>query len=385
MSNYGLHVVFLPKWYPDKFDPQNGVFIQKHAWAVSLYAHVTILYATTDDSINKPQFEEKQISDKLTEIRLYYPPRKLPLIGKALTAMRYTELMLAKLKAFNLKKKIDVIHAHVLLRPALIARWYALNNNIPYLISEHWSGYGRGLFDKRSILAKFLSRKVMAEASVVSTISPFLKDTMIACGLKANYFTIPNVVDIDTNSIKKKNPDKTIYLTIGDLNDSIKNISGIIKVFSRVIEINNDVELHIIGGGYDEPDLMELANDIGILGKQVIFHSRQNHDYVMAFLPKADVYINNSRFETFSVTVAEAAANKIPVITTKCGGPQSFFDKRMGIEIPVDDDEALLVAMKTMLATHKQYQLDETAAHIKNMFSAETVGRQFYELYKSVI
>lgn len=39
-----LKILFITKWYPDKEDPQFGVFIQKHAQAVALYAEVAVLF-----------------------------------------------------------------------------------------------------------------------------------------------------------------------------------------------------------------------------------------------------------------------------------------------------------------------------------------------------
>ena len=42
-------VLFLPKWYPDRKQDQNGNFIQQHAQAAAQFANVIVLYANVSD------------------------------------------------------------------------------------------------------------------------------------------------------------------------------------------------------------------------------------------------------------------------------------------------------------------------------------------------
>lgn len=45
-----LKILFLPAWYPSEVNPIQGIFVQEHAKAASLYNDVVVLYAYGDSS-----------------------------------------------------------------------------------------------------------------------------------------------------------------------------------------------------------------------------------------------------------------------------------------------------------------------------------------------
>ena len=67
--------------------------------------------------------------------------------------------------------------------------------HLPYIISEHWTGYH--LKQKKSLpwLERVLSKKIVKNASFICPVSTDLKNSMLKSGLKGNYEIIPNVVD----------------------------------------------------------------------------------------------------------------------------------------------------------------------------------------------
>ena len=65
-------ILFLTEWYPNKFDPQLGVFVQKHAKAISKYCNINVVYTCADENL-KTKYETVT-SDKngFEEITIYY-------------------------------------------------------------------------------------------------------------------------------------------------------------------------------------------------------------------------------------------------------------------------------------------------------------------------
>src|SRR4051812_35751406 len=111
-----LNILFLPKWYPTRADRQFGVFVHKHAKAVSHYCNVAVVNIIAGPSDKIDIKEEKG----RYEIEVQYKKSRIPL----LSLYRYMKagkngVQLA-LKKFN---TIHLAHVHVLNRPALIARW----------------------------------------------------------------------------------------------------------------------------------------------------------------------------------------------------------------------------------------------------------------------
>jgi hypothetical protein len=46
-----MNVLFLSAWYPNRHDSMAGLFVQKHAEAVSMYADVKVLYVHADKDV----------------------------------------------------------------------------------------------------------------------------------------------------------------------------------------------------------------------------------------------------------------------------------------------------------------------------------------------
>ena len=73
-----MKVLFLSAWYPHRYDAMAGLFVRKHAEAVSRYAKVCVLYMMADENVQKFDVIEQNFN-KVHEIYIYYPyiPNKL--------------------------------------------------------------------------------------------------------------------------------------------------------------------------------------------------------------------------------------------------------------------------------------------------------------------
>ena len=51
MNKERKHIVFLARWYPHRYDPMFGLFVQRHAEAAALFNDITVIYCqqTTDN------------------------------------------------------------------------------------------------------------------------------------------------------------------------------------------------------------------------------------------------------------------------------------------------------------------------------------------------
>ena len=45
-----MKIVFLARWYPHKYDPMFGLFVQRHAEAAALHDKVTVVYVHPDEN-----------------------------------------------------------------------------------------------------------------------------------------------------------------------------------------------------------------------------------------------------------------------------------------------------------------------------------------------
>ena len=96
-------------------------------------------------------------------------------------------------------------------------------------------------------------------------------------------------------------------------------------------------------------------------------------------------FVLPSKYETFGVVYLEAMACGLPVIATRCGGPESFVDETNGILIPVDDEPALVSAFKYMLENADKYDQERIACATVERFSPNAVVRMIIKEYEKVL
>ncbi len=385
------NILFLTKWYPNKFDPQLGVFVRKHAKAVSDFCNVNIVYVCADEKATVSY--ETIISDLqgFTEIIVYYKKNN-SVLKSIINSYRYFKANRIGIREVQKTLGvIDLIHVNVLNRPGLIALLINKLKGIPFIITEHWTGYVSGKYEKTSVLKKWFNKLIIKNAGAVTTVSESLKIKMLELGLHGNYTVVPNVIEsIDipasfTNPARENSSAKIKILSIADLVDSHKNISGIINAVARISTQHPNIEYHIIGDGPDKLMLTSLADSLQGINKFIFFHDRQTNEYVYDFLKQVDFIVINSNFETFSVVAAEALVSGKPVISTICGGPEEFLTSDYGILIEPGNPKQLEEAIIKMISTYKNYDAQKLNKYISQKYNYQTIGKQFYSIYKPLI
>lgn len=369
-------VLFLPRWYPAENDPQNGVFIQKHARAAALQNEVVALYAVPAESEART---ETITNGNLTEITVYYKTSVI----KPLNIVLYMRALFRGWKTVRQSGFSPYLcHVHVLNRPALLALRLYLTRGVPFIISEHWSGYITGGFEQRGLAAGVFTAYAIKRAQVVTVVSEILKAGMQKCGLYTDYRIIPNVVEVLPNAEHAALSSDTFrYLMVADLRDDIKNISGVIRAFKQVHTTDKQTELIIAGDGPDRKQLEELAAKEAL---PVSFKGRLTNGQVQQLIPTVHAIIINSRIETFSIVTLEAIFSGRPVISTRCGGPEQFINGQNGILIEKENDAQLAEAMLRLKKNYSDYPAEKVKSSVQNDFSLEKVGASLTELYNAV-
>jgi glycosyltransferase involved in cell wall biosynthesis len=160
-----------------------------------------------------------------------------------------------------------------------------------------------------------------------------------------------------------------------------KRVGVLIRAFARASQAHRAMRLVIVGQGADAPALERLAHESGIAG-QVEFTGGLTPEGVRERLWKANALVMPSAFETFGVVLVEALATGIPVVATRCGGPEDIVDDRVGLLVEPDDEEALAAALLTVAS--RPYSPNDLRASVRDRFSFGHVAQELLHVYASV-
>jgi glycosyltransferase involved in cell wall biosynthesis len=369
-----LHILFLCGWYPSSVLPQNGDFIMRHAQSVHLKHNVSILHIITKSDISKTEIKVIKEGDLFTYIA-YVPQSSNPII-KLIRFWNAYKKILGKIGSF------DVVHLNKLYPFGLFALHLKKFKHIPYIISEHWTGYH--LKGKKSLpcLERFLSKKITKNASSVCPVSKDLKKSMLKCGLKGSYKIIPNVVNTHLFKPAKKTTKKFTITHISSLLDKHKNITGMLRVAKQLEKSIDAFQWKFIGGKKDQ--FSALLNELNFKKNTIHFIDQLSHEQIPKQLIQSDVFVLFSNYENLPCVILEAFACGIPVISTNVGGIQEFFPKNFGFLIEPNNEDQLF--QKLIEIFNNPFSRSIIMHQYANdNFSSEIICDSFSKLYIKAI
>ena len=386
-----LHILYLPKWYPHKYDPMPGIFIERHGISALPHCDISVLYIHADENQEKGGyiFDDSE-GDTLNTLRIYYRLSQTGIqpLDAIVNIFRFVKSHRIGIR--EIRKRygaFNIIHVHVLTRHGVIALWEKIRRRIPYVITEHWTRYLPTTNTFNGLFRKWMTRVVARHASAIMPVTANLRDAMISCGLKNNnYVVIPNVVDINLFSPEedRKKDGKIRIVHVSCFEDKQKNISGISRAIKRLSEERQDFTVDMIGDGIHFPELVAYAEKLGIKDTYATYYGLRENDALAALMRKADFMLMFSRYENLPVVILESYACGVPVLSTDVGGISEHMNPELGLLITSEDEEALYSAMNDMIDNCRNYDALKIRQYAVDHFSNEMIGKQLFKVYEQV-
>jgi len=374
MSDKASHILFLPRWYPNKFDPMFGLFIQHHAKVAALNHNISVVYVHFCAQAKDIEFQVN--NNTILEISVYILRSSNPIINLFNWLKAYQKGIK---KAIELNGKIDLTHVHILTRLGLIAYYLNIFKGIPYIITEHWSRYQEGR-DFKGFLRKLATKLVAQKAKGLTTPSRHLQSAMLKHGIKANYSVLSNTVSeqLFYPEIHEANPVFQI-LHISCFEEASKNMSGILKAMQE-LKKHAKFKLSMIGTGIDFIATLKLAKQFDVLDV-VEFPGLLQGEELASRVRKADLLIMFSNYENMPVVISEALCCGIPVVSSNVGGIKEILHPDFGILVPKNDQNAFVQAILQVMKNPDFYQKDKIASMASNIWHEKAVSEQLENLY----
>lgn len=372
-------ILFLPKWYPNQNDIQHGIFIKNQALALSKFAPVGVLFVVTSELVKEDKIEIVKEGNYFS--LTYYFPKKS---NRLFSLFSYFKAFAKAQKKFESEwGKPDVITLYILGRNYKMYKKYY--SGIPFIVSEQWSGYLNGGIEKYIFFKRRNTINALKNADQIIAVSDSLSVALQKYSQREKVEVIPNIVF--SNGITENKIVNVIQvLTVADLDDKVKNISGMIHALSQ-IKLNHKVHFTIIGEGKDEISLKKLALSKTSPNFSVEFISRMPHEELLKQYANCNLYLLNSEVETFCVSAAEAIASGRPVVATRCGGPEKYLTEKNSILTEINQPGKLVYSISKMIEKLEkgEFQPHEIAKTIEKEYGADNIAKRYLNVLEATI
>ena len=378
-----MKIFIISRGYPTQRFPLNGIFEYDQAKALAALGHEVVYIALDMRSIRK---KRKMGHISLVRDKVCIEAINIPVsnFSHGLTrSVRKKALRSIYRKCVKKYGVPDVVHAHFQ-EYAYTAAQVLKDESVPLVATEHLSKLINDGFTQE--IREIGDKTYRYYDEVIAVGSGLAQSLREHFGIVAT--VIPNIVDLDSfryRADKAKDHKAAPFrvLSVGNLR-RVKRMDDLIGAFALFHAGYPDSELRIIGGGPEHDALQALISEKQLDGCVTLAGIKPRQE-IAAEMEQSDCFALFSVSETFGVAYIEAMSMGLPVIATKCMGPEDFVEKENGVLVPVGDHGAMKEAFEYMYRHSDSYDGQKISRGVNERFSPPVIARQLEEVYRRAV
>ncbi len=272
------------------------------------------------------------------------------------------------LYSFVKRNKIDIIHCHMLHAMIVSVLLKSINWNIKIVYTSHNVEFGSN-FRKMLI---FLLKPFR-------TIDVLFSKDMLRSFYKKENIVIHNGIDLSNYELNCSKNNKFTLIAVGRL-ENVKNHFSLIDIAEK-IKTKFDFNLIIVGDGELKNELQKKIREKNIDDCVMLLGYKNN---IAELLCKSHLFVMTSKWEGLPISLLEAAAIGLPILTTPVGSIPSLINKQTGFLCNVTNFP------KEIYYIYQHYnealkRADKLKKLIQENYSLEMVVSKHEKLYSSLI
>lgn len=205
---------------------------------------------------------------------------------------------------------------------SFVGRILAFLRRLPHHVQLHGDNFSDNEWRSASLLNRFRYRwglHVLRHASAIRVASERIRQSLIALGIKTSCITVlpirPELERFLSMSHEAGDHDPFVFLAASRFSKE-KDIPRMVRAFKEISGAFPRARLRLVGQGREEKTIRGLIDALGIQERVDIIPWTEAIEKEME---QADVFLLASRHEAYALTLVEAMAVGLPVITTDVG------------------------------------------------------------------
>jgi len=401
-------VLVLANWFPSDADPGLGSFVLEQVRALrdasALDVRVVSGRPLRVSTLNPLAFRRTlavyrrafhtldwSTRDGVPVLEIpYLVGTPIPVVSNALTYRRAVARVADQVRE---NFEFDLVHAHTAFLDGTAGAMLARRYHTPLVITEHSGPFAQ--LTRRPWI-RWQVKKTLRAADRVFGVSEALADEIRSLLASRSMRraerdlvqTMPNGVDTTlfhpAEPARAANPAAPRIFAVGVLHE-VKNPLLLVEAFARVHARLPRASLHIVSGGALEGAARERCAQLGVLDS-VVWHGFQPRREVARLLrDECDLLAMSSSSETFGIVAIEAMACGKPVVSTRCGGPESIVTQPfLGQLCENGDPHALATAMLDVISRLGEFDAQRIRAHAVAHYDFDKVATAIDAAYRAL-
>ena len=392
MNDRPMHVLFVAGWYPYEGHKHFGVFIQEHAEAVKNYVDLSVVHLRVEKSYRHfpwaIEIREHDRGDYAEyELILYIAIRRFGLHDK-MVRWAYDKVV----RKIRQQKPIDLIHLNVRMHLTKFITEVPSLQNIPIVVTEHFSYYHTGVNqlpqdeqkrEKEKISRWFqnpLIKKVMPVSRQLGDV--LYKEYGVGQG---RIEIIGNVANPVFHYVPQQREKEKINIALVANWGPSKNPLLFLKAVHG-LPAEQQRKLHIDWIGVGEklhdvhPFLQEYLPDL-----DVTFYGVQPKQFIASVFQQSNFFVHPTNYENLPCVIIESLCCGTPVVSNAVNGVPELIDESNGLLSEAGNVEQFRNNLAYMVEHSDHYDREAIASRAWALYSMESIGSKIFGIYSKVL
>ena len=287
------------------------------------------------------------------------------------TSILYVANLLARVRKYDVVHVFSASYLSFVLAPTpaiLIARLYGKKILLNYHSGEaedhlaHWSSAVRTIrmVDDIAVPSEYLVR--------------------VFAGFNLHAKPIYNLIETEKFPFRERRPLRPIFLSNRNF-EKHYGVDRVLRAFATIQKRITHARLIVAGDGPERAQLEQLARDLNLQNAE--FTGRVGHERVVELYDSTDIFLNGSEIDNQPLSLLEAFACGLPVVTTDAGGiPDMVVPEKTALVVPRGEYEQLAASALRLLDDSTLAQsIIEQAREECRKYRWEAVRDQWLKLY----